>query len=94
VSADEGVIGETMSGEHSADVHLSEKQIRKRIFLGAIPIKLTLASSDLAAMREPMPYFALVPRGHYLTMLTPKLKEVRYHLKGKQNVDSLFVFCF
>lgn len=65
-----------MSAEDAAAVHLSEKQIRKRIFLGAIPVKLTLASADLAAMREPMPYFALVPRGHYLTMLTTKLKEV------------------
>jgi hypothetical protein len=78
----------------SADaVHLSEKQIRKRIFLGAVPLKLTLAGSDLAAMREPMPFFAMVPRGHYLTMLTNKLKEVRNMNIEKKNLN-LFFFIF
>lgn len=56
---------------------LSEKQIRKRIFQGSVPIKVTLASNEVTAVREPAPFFALVPRGHYLTMLGGKLKEVR-----------------
>jgi hypothetical protein len=84
----------------SADaVHLSEKQIRKRIFLGAVPLKLTLAGSDLAAMREPMPFFAMVPRGHYLPMLTNKLKEVRGRnlkrtTKQKKSLNFYFLFLF
>src|SRR4051812_39835336 len=56
---------------------LSDKQIRKRIFVGAVPIKVTLASNDVTTTREPSPYFALVPRGHYITMLVAKLKDVR-----------------
>ena len=121
---------------HEVSRDAAAKQIRKRVWAGAVPIQFSLASTDLTALRDPGPYFvsrsqtnereerkesairkirrglcdarreaanetcdslsahaaqahaliaaprraaphaqALVPRGHYLTLLDDKLRE-------------------
>jgi len=54
---------------------LREEEVRKAIWLGAIPIVFTITPNEITNLNSPDPYYLLVPRDTYLPLVTGPVKE-------------------
>eukprot|EP01089_Gocevia_fonbrunei_P018571 TRINITY_DN630_c0_g2_i2.p1 TRINITY_DN630_c0_g2~~TRINITY_DN630_c0_g2_i2.p1 ORF type:complete len:296 (+),score=56.84 TRINITY_DN630_c0_g2_i2:61-888(+) len=68
---------------------VSDEEIRKAIWNGAIPIVFNISSNEITQYDSPDPYYILAPRGTYLPTLTETVQE-HFKLATVAIVDDMW----
>ncbi|XP_006822372.1 autophagy protein 5-like [Saccoglossus kowalevskii] len=63
-----------------------DREVLREVWEGRLPVAFSLSSDEVSVMEQPEPYYLLVPRQSYLTLVTDKVQK---HFKTYTDPDKV-----
>eukprot|EP00743_Colponemidia_sp_Colp-15_P005867 GILK01006306.1.p1 GENE.GILK01006306.1~~GILK01006306.1.p1 ORF type:complete len:297 (+),score=34.84 GILK01006306.1:50-892(+) len=75
-----------------ASLSSTDEGVRRQAWIGAIPVVFSLSINDISSLEAPAPFYCMVPRGSYLPLLLPDIKQhfASFGLIGSAEDDIWF----